>query len=656
MGQLNYEDLLYKRGYVITDAKLGSLPKGWIEKKLVDYILYYDPLNDVDYHVDGDYWVLLLGTAIDIDNNTNNKNFICKNLLSNLRNSEDNFFDYIDSISGRYVIMYRYKGTTKVLSDATGMKSIIYSTSRTIIASHINLVKEITNAEKSEMIKDRWIKEYSGFHFPGHFTPYEDIYFLTPNTFLDIEEKKVERFYPRKPLKTKDSLKVAKEITELVKGQMKVLSKDNEEFIFSLTAGIDSRTTLALFKDFISNTRLFTYYKVSKRYPNGIKSLEIDRKIVGEMVNNLNFNHSFIPLMEDERSNDFNNFSKIMKQNTLLPHSYKLAKCYIDNLPKETLHIRSNILEIGRSFYRGVVDLPEGVSAESLTKCYSPKAVEDKEILAIFASYYNIMQMENIYNYDPYDIFYWEYRMGVWHSQVLLESDVAHDTFIPFNCRRILELLLSVPDQDKQKNTVFKTIIDINWPVLNYWGINTLKSSHHNKESSKDNYGISLEHTEILSGSLFDKTKKVKYEVENHGGKIKFYMSKNNPDNGDFVEVQINLVTQNLDYHHCILQLRSTYENRKHTGRLKYQVFLNDNLILEEDIAHWKEINHVDIHFKPIDNVSKLRVKILSMKDCETWNWGKAGTIIIERVALRGSDKKQGHVAATSSYSNVYNL
>jgi hypothetical protein len=45
------------------------------------------------------------------------------------------------------------------------------------------------------------------------------------------------------------------------------------------------------------------------------------------------------------------------------------------------------------------------------------------------------------------------------------------------------------------------------------------------------------------------------------------------------------------------------------------------------------------------------------MRDCEDWSWGKAGTILIERIILRKEyvlDDKNTHVVATSPFSIIH--
>lgn len=649
----NYEDIIFKRGYIISEIDIQKPKDNWKYIHISNYHIYYDPINDVHFQQENGKWIFILGLTIDILHNTMDKRITSTNLLNKLAHSEEEFFHYLDNISGRYFIMFFDGLNTRLLSDASGMRTIIYHQKSLTIASHPKLVEIYTNAGPNLEVLKQWEKNYGGYRIPGHYTIYKDVKFLTPNTLLELETMKVKRFYPRGPIQVKSVEKVAEEISNLVKIQLDLVAKQYPKLLFSLTAGMDSRTTLALSKNILNNLQFFTYFKQSKNKDNVPLSLEIDREVVNLIVENLNLNHKFIPLNIDESNLEYNNFMKAMKNNTFSHHGFKLAKFYYDELPHDTLHIRSNILEIGRFFYRSKYKLPENVTISGLAHCYSPKAADDLEVQNLFESYYQEVEMNKIFNYDPYDILYWEYRMGTWHALLLLESDVAHETFIPFNTRNILSLMLAVPEKDKKNFTIFKNIITKNWPILNAWGINSLAHPINNLKETTSKYGLSLKHIVYSSSTLDGTDRIVNMEYKTFDKKSMFNLKDSAPKKGDYAEASIPLKTDGNSRYHCILNLRSHYENPKNKGRLKYQVLLNEVVILEEDISLWKEINQVNLHFKANKINESLKIRLIAIKDCEDWNWGKAGTIVIENLTLRKSELNSNLVEATSPHSKI---
>ena len=91
------------------------------------------------------------------------------------------------------------------------------------------------------------------------------------------------------------------------------------------------------------------------------------------------------------------------------------------------------------------------------------------------------MQIENIehstdnvcrkYDYNVLDFVFWEQREGQWQAASQLESDFLFDVFVPFSNREILNMLLAIPNELRNKKNchVYKRIIESNWPeLLNY--------------------------------------------------------------------------------------------------------------------------------------------------------------------------------------------
>src|SRR5699024_6605688 len=70
------------------------------------------------------------------------------------------------------------------------------------------------------------------------------------------------------------------------------------------------------------------------------------------------------------------------------------------------------------------------------------------------------------------DLFYWEIRMGKWHSEILNENDAAFETVLPHNSRRILKLLLSYSPEQRKSSFAVKELINSNAPILNFFGVN----------------------------------------------------------------------------------------------------------------------------------------------------------------------------------------
>ena len=652
-----FNQLLYTKGFLFGKANIVKPLAHWKAINISDYVLYYDKEVSVALAQEGTKWILLFGLAVDIEDGTSDNEKIVEILLNRLSVNELEFHERLDWISGRYMIVYSDGDSVKVVNDATGMRTVFYSKESNIIASHAELLKDIIGSSNRTEIRNKWAKEYGTYHIPGHFTPFEDVYFLTPNTYLVLETGIVNRFYPRKPLKLVNYELAAKNIDKLVRKQLNLLTKEYDHFLFSLSAGIDSRTTLSLMKDYKEKTKFFTYFKKEKDTQSySAKTLEIDRSVVKNMVDNLGLNHSFIEINQNLESEEFNHFKKILRKNTFRPHNYQLAKQYYDKLDSKALHIRSNILEIGRYFYRSNrKKLPKTMSGIDMAHCLSPKAIKNSEIIQLFEEFYQTVQMDNIYNYDPYDILYWEYRMGTWHALLILESDPSHETFIPFNARIILEQFLSVSTQTKKKYYIFKEIIDNAWPVLNYWQINSKITLNNLIDRDTLEHGLPLSKAIYRGGNIADKDKVVEIRHKNYVTRSRFNMSASAPEKGDFAEVILPVDPSKLVNRLLILQVRSVYENPKNKGRLAYQILVNDKVILQEDVAMWRETNQICLDTNAFsEKINEIKIRVIALRNCEDWGWGEAGSVVIERVSIRNRvENRNEKVTASSPYSQL---
>jgi hypothetical protein len=75
---------------------------------------------------------------------------------------------------------------------------------------------------------------------------------------------------------------------------------------------------------------------------------------------------------------------------------------------------------------------------------------------------------------DPYDLFYWEHRMGAWHSQVVLESDVAFQSLSLFNSRAILGAMMSAPLEARVSSQNMRALIQEACPECLHEPLNPL--------------------------------------------------------------------------------------------------------------------------------------------------------------------------------------
>jgi hypothetical protein len=137
--------------------------------------------------------------------------------------------------------------------------------------------------------------------------------------------------------------------------------------------------------------------------------------------------------------------------------------------------VRSNIAEVAKSdtdLYK-----EHNLCPSELAYQYTTTSMKnDEKVIKKFEEFIEITDFsENmIYNYDYRDLFMWEYKMCQWHSWLLLESDMAHDTFIIYNNREILSKMLSLPYKDRINCKIFKGMIKRLWSELLEFPVNSI--------------------------------------------------------------------------------------------------------------------------------------------------------------------------------------
>ena len=70
------------------------------------------------------------------------------------------------------------------------------------------------------------------------------------------------------------------------------------------------------------------------------------------------------------------------------------------------------------------------------------------------------MSGPDLLGYDDYDLVYWEQRMGRWGWQKFCDGDFGHRVLLPFNDRRLLETMLSLPYPLRRDKVLFHRLLD----------------------------------------------------------------------------------------------------------------------------------------------------------------------------------------------------
>ncbi len=449
----HFEHLLFARGYLLSRVLKPAPAAHWRHHAVGRWFLTRDSRLAATFRELDGRSLLLVGNAIDLRSQVDGAPVV-DGLLRAWRVSRAALDEALEWLAGRYVILAQSPEEDFFQTDATGMLSASYSAAERMVSSHQNLLAEAAGGlDYSTFGEPDWLRKRNAYAFPGTFTRFAGVHMLTANTELDVREFRIRRVGPL-PAEPGEPREIAGQVLDLMRQQHPFLTRRGGGPLVSLTAGLDSRITMAAMRELAPQSLFFTYEKVYDRKSGS----DYDRSIATQLAAHLGLRHHGYGLTTASRSPELD---AVLERSTFLTHGRIVAASYLHELPADRLHVRSNLYEIARAYYRGkerpVVD--PRLFARILTSSSAPP----RAVVEAFDEMAAATGIFDVGDYDPLDLFYWEHRIVSWFHKVLLESDIAHDTHTLVNSRVILRLLLSVPLTDRRAGTVFDHIIGLAW-------------------------------------------------------------------------------------------------------------------------------------------------------------------------------------------------
>src|SRR5699024_10917782 len=460
--------------------------------------------------------------------------------------------------------------------DATAARTAYYTLDRNIIASHLYMITDNYVYEKDTVGENAQEITYVFDR-----TTHDRVKSVIPNFSLNFFEKESNRFFPRESNQYIgiEEAKKFELVEHLWKNQIKQYREKYENLILSITGGNDSRVSLAMAKEYKKDIKFFTYSTQKGEVENQgkyAKTLSIDQSIVRQILQDIPLNHKFF-FFDETKIKLTPEEQKALSKNTLKPHGRFLIGHYNNAFAnKKIMHIRGNLLEIGRAYF---INEKRKNSIEEVESTFKHGFKKYKEIIneqkkhEISAEGINTFQYhKELYGYHILDMYYWENRMGRWHSEVLNETDAAFDTFLPFNMRTIIDISLSFSLKERKSDYLFKELINRNYPILNFYGKNTklnlyeqFKNTNETKEFSSQkstNFFKEFIAYDIVTGEYIKET-----TTEN-----KIFIPERKIVKGSFSEVKF---TFNKEAGVARIGLLSKYVSASGANYLQYELYKN---------------------------------------------------------------------------------
>jgi len=446
----------------------------WTSKKFNDFFVYHDPLLNFVTQKNKGAEIFTLGIILDPYNKWINNEAILDRCCSLLYASERDFWDYVDTLSGRFILFVNTDQLSFVIQDAAGNRSLFYSIDgiNTLLSSHSELIANIHDKrisdDASEFMSQPSFQKNNNRYFPGRFTPYRSIFSLTPNTLLHVDDGKIVRFFPRSESKSyKVNPGLLDELEFLLITQVQLLS-EKYRLAVSLTAGIDSRLTFASCRENLQGIFAYTYVvdELTKQ----------DSHIASLLCDKLHVPHK---TWYCSKKFEDSLLQKFLKNTSFVSTSYRarIAKMLLQNYPTDHLHLKSNMPDIMKAHYRRrFAFLPYQSSSIVFSRLYGI-GYKSEFVRKAFDDFICVTGLKNevVYNYDIYDLFYWEHHFGVGQSLNLCEWDIAQDSYILFNNREILKRMIQIPMRDRLAFKLYHQLIERMCPDISGFKINPQK-------------------------------------------------------------------------------------------------------------------------------------------------------------------------------------
>lgn len=296
-----------------------------------------------------------------------------------------------------------------------------------------------------------------------------------------------QRFYI--PTKINASIpEIAQQVATLLHENMRLISQKFKKPAISLTGGCDSKTTLACAYGIEDKFGMFSYISSD--------SEQVDAEAAAKICEAIHHSHTIYQIPnEDSAYKDIECTRAILQWNAgnlcQVNRNDVRKRRFFEDTTDFDVEVKSWVSEIGRAYYSKRFNGMTNFGKPTARKCTTMYKVffHDRQLVKdtdkIFQEYldkYFVQDADNPIEWQ--DQFFWEFRVASWNGLVITsEHRYSFDITIPYNNRRILELLLSVPLKDRINDTVYKEIRKIMNPVIDSTGISVQNVKHTNNRA-----------------------------------------------------------------------------------------------------------------------------------------------------------------------------
>ena len=473
-----HREMLFRRGYLLTDRRQTDVDVYpfyglWREVCVGQYYLYVHKDQTFYICTKGSVAAVMVGHAYNPFDMKHMETELCEDLITAYEKGLDAYFDKLSEFTGLHVIFLIDGDRLIACQDACGLTGCYFGKIQDnfYVAEHPQLVADLCDLTMNPMVKklvESKCYNIGNRHLPGNTTPYKELKRLGPNTYLDYQKAfTVKRFYPmcaHPEFRTEDAQEAAtKRIADLIHNGIVCCARKWENCSISLSGGTDSKTTLACANGLYDRFSYFSFHSKPQEL--------VDAQGAKTICRQLGLEHTLYTIPEENNAfQDFELVKKILQHNTSyfvnLADNEIRKYIFLHDLNAYDVELKSWASEVVRVFFERKYGikmpcvLTERHGSIFQTRYFGHPALLKWSDRKYYQFLKEVGLRRPLYNYEHADLFYWELRMGCWGVSVTSSQQLYHRTTMPMNNRKILELFLGFPRENRIKDDVHKWIME----------------------------------------------------------------------------------------------------------------------------------------------------------------------------------------------------
>ncbi len=499
--QPEFERYLYRFGFLITTSGEALQEKcfvltNWNRAAVGQYRFWIHPDQKLYLYENGDSTFFLIGHCYNPISMISDENEELSALAAAYGAGEDAYCRELSDLTGIFLTGRITGETISLYGDAAGMLMTYYGFSRAHlwVSSHAALLGRLNGLEQSRYVRQLVAYRFYplfGFFLPGDLSPYDAFKRLVPNHCVSLHDGtcEVRRFYPTEDWSSlRNAYSMDERVSEIIRilsSSMTLIPRKWERPAISLTGGCDSKTTLACANGQYDRYHYFSYISSEAE--------AVDANGAHTICEKLGLHHEIWEIPEEVKDQEL--VQAILRENQGDIGTPKMReaqkRAFLAEQDVFDVEVKSWVSEVARAYYQkrfAKQGFPKEPTARYLTTLYKVFAHDRalvRETDAVFARYLQAFFRGSDRKGWPWaDLFFWEFRVSSWNGLVITgEHRYSSEITIPYNNRRLLELMLAVPDEMRIRDGLYRLIREKANPEVDRAGVQITNLKHTSKRA-----------------------------------------------------------------------------------------------------------------------------------------------------------------------------